>query len=212
MTVNIISRTVGKSPRTITVNSKEYFVSFVCILGFKRMAKFPVMVAGESKTIYFELLGGSGAVFMDSQSQGYTTSDTIKKERNPITGEVDVTKLNVDYLGWHAIQAVLKRMGMGYKRLEGVTVKELKALARKAIETEQARVSIDGRTARIDICSSNLFRRDPERTNEDTWEIYKLSKITPVFKAVRAKVKAKGYKYTEAQINLIVELFSQVVG
>lgn len=212
MTVNIKTETFGEARRVVVVNSKEFFVNFVTILGFPRRIKFPVTKGGVTRTLYFELLGGSSAIFMDIDLKGYTTSETINKKRNPITYEVDVTKLDKNYLGWHAIQAHLKRLGLGYKRLENVSVKELKALARKAIETEQCRFSTDGKTVRVDICASNLFRRSPIRTQEDTWQIYRVSKIIPLNVAIIEKIKAKGYKYTDEQINLISEIFSQVTG
>jgi len=208
--VEILKKTVGNNPfYKIVVNQKEYQCRFLYVVPLIRATEFPVTRHGRKIRIIFRLVSAGGAIVIDN----YSTTETVSKKKDSLTGGMVTTKQDTDYIGFEAVSAILRREGMGYKKLGTVTAKDIEELARKAIQNDVAKpLTSDGSIVRIDVCGSHLLDRRPEKTDEDFWTLYIPSKMLPMHEAVLRKIKEKGYTYKTEEIDHIIEILSSFAG
>lgn len=208
--VEILKKNIGDNPLyEIEVNQKIYQCRFIMVIPTVRGAEFPVSRHGRKLRIKFKLVSAGGAVVIEN----YSTTETVGKKRDSLTGGMITTKQDINYYGFEAVSAILRREGLGYKKLGSVTAKDIEDLARKAIEIGAIKaLNKEGSIVRIDICGSYLLDRRAERTNEDEWTLYIPSKMVPVHTAVLRKIAEKGWKYKTEEIDRIIEILSSFAG
>lgn len=193
----------------VTVNQKTFQCRFIMIVPSVRGAEFPVTRHGRTVRIKFKLVSAGGAVVIEN----YSTTDTIEKKRDTLTGGLITIKQDTDYYGFEAFAKILRREGLGYKKLGSISAEDLKKLAIKAIKNGSYRpLNKDASIVRIDVCGSFLLDRRAEKTDEDFWTLYVPSAMKPIHEAVIRKIREKGWKYRQNEIDRIIEVLSSFAG
>lgn len=209
--IEILKKTVGADNRfyEIEVNQKIFQCRFLMVIPNVRGAEFPITRHGRTLRIKFKLVSAGGCVVMEN----YSTTDVVEKKRDSLTGGLITIKQDVDYYGFEAVAKILRREGLGYKKLGNVTAEDIKNLARKAIVTGSFKaLNKDGSIVRIDLCSTTLLDRRAKKTDEDEWTLYIPSAMRPIHEAVLRKIKEKGYRYRQDEIDKIIEVLSSFAG